>query len=66
MTDKPRPNPGENPKDDLNLGQKEAEREKAELAEEGDRDDDPNLGQKEAEEERAELEEGEDRKRSRA
>ena len=58
MTD-PRQRPGEGRKDDPNLGQKEADREKAEPEEEEDHEEgaDPDLGQKEAEEEKAELEE---------
>ena len=60
MTEKPRPSPGESAKDDPNLGQKDAEREKAELteADHQEDDDDPNLGQKEAEEEQAEIKRG--------
>ena len=59
MSDKPRRRPGERADDQPNLGQKEAEHEKAEREEgeeEKDRDDDdPNLGQKEAEEEKTEV-----------
>jgi hypothetical protein len=58
MTD-PQQGPGKGRKDDPNLGQKEADREKAEPEEEEDHEegDDSDLGQKEAEEEKAELEE---------
>src|SRR5262245_61916154 len=56
MSDKPRRRPGQRAEDRPNLGQKEAEQEKAERGEseeQDDRDDEeePNLGQKEAEEE---------------
>jgi hypothetical protein len=57
MTDHPRRSPSESAKGDPNLGQKDAEREKAKLTEanEEEGDEDPNLGQKDAEEERDEL-----------
>jgi hypothetical protein len=54
----PRERPDRGRKDDRNLGQKEAEREKAEREEEDQKEDnDPDLGQKEAEKEKAGLEE---------
>jgi hypothetical protein len=63
MTD-PRQRPGKGRKDDPNLGQKEADREKAEPEEEEDHEegDDPDLGQKEADQENAELNEEEGEK----
>ena len=58
MNANPRNKSGSGAKNDPNLGQKESEREKAELDEEPEEEEDgPNLGQKEAEREKAELDE---------
>jgi hypothetical protein len=54
----PRQRPDRGRKDDPNLGQKEAGREKTEREEEEDpeEDDDPDLGENDAEQEKADLE----------